>query len=336
MPLFRGLIALAALAGSAYAKFDSGSSNNLALYWGQNSFGRGSGELAQQRLGYYCEDPNIDMIQIAFVVAINGPGGAPQVNFANQGDICEKFPGTGLLDCPQIGEDIKKCQFKQKTIILSIGGATYSEGGFRSETEAVAAADMIWETFGPKMDSTRRRPFGDAVVDGFDLDFESNVTNMDVFANRLRKLMSYNNSKPFYLTVTPQCPYPDLNNRGMLEGKVEFDAVFVQFYNNYCGLNSFQQGGEQQNFNLKAWDNWAKSMSKNKNVKILVGAPANTGAAGSGYVEASTLASVIQYSKSFSSFGGVMLWDASQGWANGNFIATVKKALGRSFWRFRA
>lgn len=31
-------------------------------------------------------------------------------------------------------------------------------------------------------------------------------------------------------------PYPDLANNDLLNGGVRFDAIFVQFYNNYCGL----------------------------------------------------------------------------------------------------
>ena len=42
-------------------------------------------------------------------------------------------------------------------------------------------------------------------------------------------------------------------------------------------------------------------------------APADSTAAGQGYVDASTLGSIAtQMRKSFPSFGGVMLWDASQ------------------------
>ncbi|WEW60288.1 Chitinase 2 [Emydomyces testavorans] len=277
------------------------------------------------------------VFQLAFVTLINGIGGAPQVNFANQGDSCTTFPGTDLLNCPQIGADITKCQSKGKTILLSIGGATYSEGGFRTEEAAIAGADLIWETFGPrKAGSTRPRPFGDAVVDGFDFDFEANVFNMVPFANRLRSLMAADASKKYYLTIAPQCPYPDFYNKDLLDGNVDFDGVFIQFYNNYCGLDKFQPDvAQQSSFNLDTWDNWAKTVSKNKNVKVFVGAPANQRAAGSGYVDASRLAQVIRYSKGFSSFGGVMLWDASQAYANGNFITAIKAALGTASRAFR-
>lgn len=60
-------------------------------------------------------------------------------------------------------------------------------------------------------------------------------------------------------------------------------------------------------------DNWARTISPNKNVKIYIGAPASSTAAGGGFVSAGTLGSIAkQMRNSFPSFGGVMLWDASQ------------------------
>lgn len=93
-------------------------------------------------------------------------------------------------------------------------------------------------------------------------------------------------------------------------------------------------------------DNWAKTTSPNKNVKVYIGAPASSTAAGSGYVDIGTFASIIQQTKAtYSSFGGVMFWDASQAYgmfkywndvmqvrlqrrsANNRFDAGVKSAL---------
>lgn len=48
-------------------------------------------------------------------------------------------------------------------------------------------------------------------------------------------------------------------------------------------------------------------------VKIYVGAPASSTAAGSGYLPIGTLSNIATRMRtSFPSFGGVMLWDASQ------------------------
>ncbi|KAK2758038.1 hypothetical protein FQN54_004444 [Arachnomyces sp. PD_36] len=313
-----------AFATGALAGFDPSSINNVATYWGQNSAG---GATTQSNLTTYCEDPNIDIIPMAFLNEVKKPG----LNLGNVGDTCASFP-SGLIHCPNVGEDIKTCQDKGKTIILSIGGATYTEGGFASEQEAIASAENIWSVFGPDAGDGVERPFDDAFVNGFDLDFEAPVTNMVAFANRMRELMNEAEGD-FYITAAPQCPFPDQNNNEMLNGAVDFDIVWVQFYNNYCGLDAFAGGNSPGGYNFETWDNWAKNASSNPNVKVMTGAPAAPSAAGSGYVDASTLAEVIEYSKQFSSFGGVMMWDVSQAYANPGFLDTVKGALSSGFKR---
>ena len=109
------------------------------------------------------------MIPIAFLYSItSGLGGEPVLNFANQQNGCTLFNGTELLNCPHIGEDITLCQQKYgKTILLSVGGATYTEAGFASEDAATAAAEKLWAMFGPQQyGSSALRPFGKAIIDG--------------------------------------------------------------------------------------------------------------------------------------------------------------------------
>lgn len=104
--------------------------------------------------------------------------------------------------------------------------------------------------------------------------------------------------------------------------------VFVQFYNNYCGIQSFTPNTTTQtNFNFETWHDWAVNGSANPDVKIYLGVPAGQTAAGSGYTPTKNLEPIIAYSKTFSSFGGVMAWDASQAYANGGFLKGVKSAL---------
>jgi chitinase len=214
--------------------------------------------------------------------------------------------------------------------LLSVGGFTYTEGGFSSSAAAVTAANNVWASFGP-FNSNAPRPFGTAVVDGFDFDFETLVSNMPAFGNQLRSLMDQNaasTGKKWLLTAAPQCPYPDVADDPMLAGSVFFDAIWIQFYNNYCGLQSFTVGsGTQNNFNFNTWDNWAKTVSKNPNVKVFLGIPGSPTAAGGGYESGSTLASIISYCKTFSSFGGVMIWDMSQVYANSGFLDSVSSSL---------
>ena len=57
-------------------------------------------------------------------------------------------------------------------------------------------------------------------------------------------------------------------------------------------------------------DQWAKKGSANPNIKVYIGALA--GQDGSGYVSPNTLAGYIKHAQNtWSSFGGVMLWEAS-------------------------
>lgn len=155
------------------------------------------------------------------------------VNFASAGDRCTAFPGSTLLSCPELEADIKTCQSTYgKTILLSIGGATYTEGGFASSSVAQTWADNIWAMFGPvQSGKTVNRPFGSAVVDGFDFDFENSSQNMVPFAQRLRSNMDAATSKKFYLSAAPQCVFPDAAMNDMLNGQVSFDFIMIQFYN---------------------------------------------------------------------------------------------------------
>ncbi|KAF2181290.1 glycoside hydrolase family 18 protein [Zopfia rhizophila CBS 207.26] len=330
--LIRDIILFLSTVHGTYAGLNTKSSNNIAVYWGQNSYGRVSGSFAQQRLSYYCASTNIDIILIAFLTRFNGIGTQPELNFASSGDRCTVFDSTGLFHCPEINEDIEACQSEyNKTILLSIGGATYTEGGFGSSSAAIETANKLWAMFGPSQpSSTTLRPFGNSSIDGFDFDFESTVTNIVPFAQQLRSSMDSTSAitgKKYLLTACPQCPYPDLVNKDMLNGGAVFDAVFIQFYNNFCGLNRFPFGVDENHFNFLKWDEWAKSVSRNKKVKVFIGIPANTGAAGSGYVDLRSLALVLDYVSTFSSFGGITIWDASQAWANEGFVAGLADKL---------
>lgn len=216
--------------------------------------------------------------------------------------------------------------------MLSLGGDAYTEGGFTSAALATTGAETTWAQFGPvQSSSSALRPFGTAVLDGFDFDFEANVSNMAVFANRLRALMDAAGGKKYYLSAAPQCPFPDWYNKDIIDN-VPLDWVNVQFYNNGCGASSYVPGAATQwNFNFDQWDTWARG-SKNPAARVLLGVPANTGA-GRGYLSPSALQPVIQFSAQYQSFGGVMMWDASQAWQNSGFVSGVKSTLRSLFKR---
>ena len=230
-------------------------------------------------------------------------------------------------------KDISICQQRySKSILLSVGGVTYSEGGFRTASQAMYGADLLWATFGPQSPASQAlRPFGPAMVDGFDLDFEMKVDNVLPFATRLRALMDADRArtgKQWLLTIAPQCPYPDQANNAMLNNEIYFDAVWVQYYNNVCGLQSFDSNSSTQDtFNFDTWNTWARHVSRNPSVKIFLGIPGAPGAASIGYRSTYELRPIFEYCKQFPSFGGVMVWDASQAYANVNFLPNIKLDL---------
>ncbi|KAG5646715.1 hypothetical protein DXG03_002397 [Asterophora parasitica] len=237
------------------------------------------------------QDNAIDVFPVAFLNVFFGTGGLPSINLAN---ICNPtdnatFPGTNLPNCASLASDIATCQGKGKIVTLSLGGATAS-AGFQSDSQASAFAQTIWDLFLGGSSSTR--PFGNAVLDGVDLDIEGGSNNYyATFVNKIRSLSN---------------------------------GASKKFYNNQCGLQSYGSG----NFNFGTWDYWARNISPNKNVKIYLGAPASSSAAGGGYTPIDTLKTIaVQLRKSFSSFGGVMLWDASQAWVNNRFDLAIKNAL---------
>lgn len=293
--------------------------SNFVSYWGSNSYGAIYPDTAnwQKRLSFYCQDNSIDVIPIAFLNVFSSTGGLPQIDLANtcNSTIAPYFPGSQLLDCSFLAADIQTCQAAGKKVTISLGGA----GGGGSGADA-AFADQIWNLFLGGSSSTR--PFGAAVLDGVDLDIEGGTNSYVPFVNQLRTHFT-GASKKYYVTAAPQCPYPDAYLGASLNGAI-FDAVYVQFYNNACAVTKYGTSA----WNFGTWDYWANRISPNKNIKVYLGVPASTTAAGSGYVPPSTLAPIIQTLRSsFPSFGGVMIWDASQAVANANFQVSVKNTL---------
>ncbi|KAA8912303.1 chitinase 4 [Sphaerosporella brunnea] len=328
-----GLVAAALLATAANAALDLTKRNNMVLYWGQNAHGSYDNTTSkqQQSLYTYCQDPNVDAISIGFLNSWNATdGGQPLVNFANSCTGYEKFPGTDLLWCPTIAADIQACQLLGKTILISIGGYSPTYSGFASPAAADAFAYQIWNMFGKGW--SYYRPFGSAIVDGFDLDIEVQPSQYyEKFVYRLRKLFEADGSKKYYITAAPQCHNPDPQLDTALR-KANFDAVFVQFYNNpNCAATAWTgKGGDQSSnsvFNFGMWDSWVSSSAFNKNMKVLMALPASNKIVISGYVSKAKASDIVADLARFKSFAGVAIWDASEVWVNTGYITQVKSAL---------
>ncbi|KAF8078280.1 chitinase [Lyophyllum atratum] len=307
------LLLHASYLGGTVLAFSNDRSDNLAVYWGQDSAGH------QQRLSFYCDDDTIDVFPMAFLYIFRGKGGLPVIDFSN---ICglgsgRTFSGTDLTDCSFLESDIRKCQAKGKIVTLSLGGAT-SKVGFSSDAEAAEFGQLLWDMFLGKFfffssGNGSIRPLGSVALDGIDLDIEKGTSAH--YAAMVNKIRSY------YITAAPQCPFPDVFISGALNTAF-FDAVYVQFYNNYC------ETSVPSEFNFDVWDKWARTQSPNRNIKVYLGAPGSSKAAGNGYVDIQTLSRIAKDAqRRYSSFGGVMLWDADVAYTNNRYDRSIKNAL---------
>ncbi|OAD02740.1 carbohydrate-binding module family 19 protein [Mucor lusitanicus CBS 277.49] len=285
---------------------------SVVTYWGQNS--KGSLD-SQKSLASYCDD-NSDVLIMSFVLDFSD-GSLPMLNLAN-GCSGPAFSGTELLQCTSVEADIKTCQDRGKTILMSLGGAN-GVYGFANDADAESFADTLWNIFGAGESDTR--PFGDAIIDGFDLDIEGGgSTGYVAMIKQLRKHFATDSSKDYYITGAPQCPYPDAMLGTVLDA-VEFDAVNVQFYNNYCAATS-------SSFNFDTWNAWATKSSPNPDVKVFLGLPGSSAAAGSGYVAFDSLEPIVkELQSSYSNFGGVTLWDASASYDNTDVSPNYQAAV---------
>ncbi|KAJ2450106.1 Chitinase 2, partial [Coemansia sp. RSA 2424] len=297
--------------------------SNLVAYWGQNSHGATNPGESQLPLDEYCDKEVGDVLILSFLNEFNADGlHPPSLNLANS--CLTTFENSTLLHCPNIGRTIDKCQKKGKAVILSLGGASGAYG-FADDVQAERYADEIWDMFLGGYSHTR--PFDAAVLDGIDLDIEGGSSVGYVrFVQRLRERFIESPGRRFYMTAAPQCPYPDFYSGPILDNAY-LDMVFVQFYNNYCGVD------KPNWFNFEQWHEWATTVSANKDVRVYLGVPGSPSAASTGYVPIDKLEELVNATRNkFNSFGGMMVWDASQADFNhvsddATFADTVKKLL---------
>lgn len=268
----------------------SASGHNVAAYWGQGA--------GQSALGEYCSQGNMDIVILSFLNAFGTSTMA--YNFGNS-------------DLTKTATDIKTCQDKGIKVLLSLGGAIGSYG-VSDSSMATAVANDLYTQFGPK-----GTVFSGATIDGFDLDIEAGAAaGYPALVSAIKSKFG----KGTLVTAAPQCVYPDAYLGDALK-ESDIDIAFVQFYNNNCNLIG-------NNYN---WDTWVKELTnsfKNKDMKLYIGLPGSSVAAGSGYADAATVKSKSASALSSSHFGGFMVWDASYASKNNNFLGQLKSILGTS------
>ncbi|KAH8655827.1 glycoside hydrolase superfamily [Xylariales sp. PMI_506] len=299
------------------------------MYWGQGP--------NQKSLSVACDD-DIDIAIISFLTASSdeaGSFGLPGTNFGNACGANYVYPnGTStnlLINCDQIQAGITHCQSLGKPVLLSIGGGGSPDFSLQA-ANAQSFADTLWEIFGPVVPgSTLPRPFGTAVIDGFDFDIENvpapsaaQEAAYSTLAQRLRANFAQDPSKTYYLSAAPQCVIPDAN-LGTLIGNTALDFLFVQFYNTAgCSARDMYNSLIGNGGSLAPFLNWNTIADNNigGSTKLFLGLPAAEAAASAGfYLAPEELATLIAAIRSATNFGGVSLWEAT--YAQNNIICNL-------------
>ncbi|CUS07568.1 unnamed protein product [Tuber aestivum] len=247
-------------------------------------------------LSKFCADSSVDIVVLAFSHIIKGKKGLPGLNLA--GYCGDPIEGTDLINCPEFGTDIKECQAQGKLVLLSLQGSMGTQT-LSDDSAACEYADNLWKLFGEGTGLDSMRPFGNATVDGFDIDNENgNPQGWPTLISELRKKFT-SASKRYYISAAPQCPRPD---RSIGRAVYLVDFLFIQFYNNYC-----QTTGLVSSFNQ-----WSEDIAANGTVgtKLFAGFLAASGK-GTGYASHSEMIGYISQIKDKPNFGGVSTWDAS-------------------------
>jgi len=295
---------------SAAATFNARAIDNVAVYYGQ------SPSTQTSDLQTLCEDPNVNIVILAFVTSFFSPTGMPSVDF---GPGCtgstsqQQITAPGLQDCTSLAPAISTCQSRGKKVLVSLGGYT-GNSTLPTASSATQLASNLWDLFGAgtgPLSLPVLRPFGPNItLDGFDLDNETHdPAHYDTLASAFRSFFAADTSKPYYLSAAPQCPYPDASIP--LSALAQTDFVFVQFYNNpSCDLSGDGFGA--------SFATWSADLAQLSNTtRVFVGAGAFSGA-GSGYVPGDALGGRVALAQqgNVGNLGGVMLWDGSEGLRN--------------------
>jgi chitinase len=176
-------------------------------------------------------------------------------------------------NCDALTAAITKCKTAGVKIILSLGGAS-AFSSFQTADQAAQAGQYLWNAYGGGSGVTR--PLGNNVMDGFDLDIESNPGTNENYAalvSALRSNFASDPSRQYVISGAPQCPLPE-PNMGVIIQNAQFDYLWVQFYNNneYPGDPCSLGLPGDAPFNFNNWTTFIQS-TPSKDAKVFVGVP---------------------------------------------------------------
>lgn len=246
--LAAGLAATAAAAPLATADIHSletrqSGSLQQVVYWGQNN--------QENDLADYCTSTEgVDVLVLAFVYEY----GNGQIPYGNFGEYC-----VTSQECTDLENSIATCKAAGKKIFVSLGGAVGSYS-LASTEDAQGIAQDLWDSYAnPSLSSNSSaiRPFGQQIIDGFDLDIEASAGNQYYpdMINKLRSLFATDSANTYKISGAPQCPIPE-PNMGAMIAAAKFDMLFIQFYNNpYCSAYQLVRpdGNPSDAFNFDDW-----------------------------------------------------------------------------------
>ncbi|RCI03407.1 Chitinase 1 [Rhizopus stolonifer] len=180
--------------------------------------------------------------------------------------------------------------FYQGKLVTSSLGGLRGDTSFETKSQTIKFVETVWSLF--LGGDSGIRPFDDAVLDGVNLHIQESRTSY--YANFLEALDLFveDDERKYCVIAAPHCTYPDPLLQSTLN-TYPFGAVYVQFYDRPCGLQNFG-----------TWNIWAHTVFPNPDVKIAE-----------------------KMCERFPSFGGVLLWDASQAYNNRHIDSVLKNAL---------
>ncbi|KAH9906684.1 glycoside hydrolase superfamily [Xylariomycetidae sp. FL2044] len=250
-----------------------------------------SGDPDNGSLRAHCDDVNIDVFIIGFVYAFAGSTGGTPVMSTNYDIECAADQSGDPTSCPQLEQAIQYCQQKGKMVFIGVGGPESSIDLLNDDVPD-DLAHALWMTYGPPSEEsqtpTPSRPFGNAVVDGFDLYFPQISTAENKLAQSLRALFDANEaSRTYYLSGSPSCEQISSSSAAQYLCDA-CDYVSPRFFSFGTRSSSSDQatapsscyiGQEGFDAALKGWSAASSSSSSSSvHARLYVGAPASSGA----------------------------------------------------------